>query len=128
MRRPQSFVAGFTVIELLVVLAALALLLSIAAPRYIDHLDHARTTALKQNLFQMRDALDKFHADQGRYPKALDELVQQRYLRAVPLDPLTQRVDSWVLVAPKDGDASVITDVRSGAVGRARDGSTYASW
>lgn len=119
---------GFTVIELLVVLAAMALLLSIAGPRYVDYLDAARDTALKQDLFQMRDALDKFHADQGRYPKALDELVERRYLRALPEDPVTQRADTWVLLPPKGGDTTGIADVRSGAPGQARDGTTYAAW
>lgn len=126
-RRAQP-TSGFTVIELLVVLAAMALLLSIAGPRYVDYLNAARDTALKQDLFQLRDALDKFRADQGRYPKALEELVERRYLRAVPEDPVTQRVDTWVLVAPKGGDTSGIADVRSGAPGQARDGTAYASW
>ncbi|MFG6433459.1 type II secretion system protein [Roseateles sp. LYH14W] len=119
---------GFTVIELLVVLAAMALLLSIAAPRYVDYLDNARIVALKQDLFQMREALDKFHADQGRYPKTLEELVERRYLRAIPEDPVTQRTDTWLPVAPKNGDTAVIADIRSGAPGMARDGTAYASW
>lgn len=126
--RVAATLRGFTVIELLVVMAALALLLSVAAPRYVEHVDNARATALKQDLFQMRDALDKFHADHGRYPKTLDELVERRYLRAVPVDPLTQRADSWVLVAPRSGDTASVADVRSGAPGVARDGSAYARW
>ncbi|WP_343643010.1 prepilin-type N-terminal cleavage/methylation domain-containing protein [Roseateles sp.] len=129
---------GFTVIELLVVLAALALLLSVAAPRYVQHVDRARDTALRHNLQAMRDAIDKFYGDQGRYPKELPELVERRYLRAIPLDPVTQRADSWVAVPPRAGDANGagggagdgegIADVRSGARGIAPDGSSYASW
>ena len=123
---------GFTVIELLVVLAALALLLSVAAPRYVQHGDRARDTALRHNLQAMRDAIDKFYGDQGRYPKELPELVERRYLRAIPLDPVTQRADSWVAVPPRAGDANGdgegIADVRSGARGIAPDGSSYASW
>ncbi|MEF7613637.1 prepilin-type N-terminal cleavage/methylation domain-containing protein [Aquincola sp. MAHUQ-54] len=117
---------GFTVIELLVVLAALALLLSLATPQYMRHLDTARDVALKENLRQMRDAIDKFHADQSRYPAVLQELVDRRYLRRVPEDPVTNRVDSWVLVPPPAG--SGVYDVRSGAPGPSRDGSAYATW
>jgi general secretion pathway protein G len=123
---------GFTVIELLVVLAALALLLSIAAPRYMQHLDHAREVALREDLYQMRTAIDKFFGDQGRYPASLDELVGKRYLRSVPVDPITQRADTWVAVAPTSNlqaaQGGAMADVRSGAPGQAQDGSVYASW
>lgn len=119
---------GFTVIELLVVLAAIALLLSVAAPRYMQHLDTAREVALKENLHQMRDAIDKFYSDQARYPAALDDLVKKRYLRGVPEDPFTQRSDSWVIVAPGDRAPGAVFDVRSGAKGQARDGSRYETW
>lgn len=124
---------GFTVLEMLVVLAAIALLLAVAAPSYIQHVDTAREVALRENLRAMRDAIDKFHADQSRYPMSLGELVDRRYLRSVPPDPLTQRADSWVTLPPKaagaDGAADgAVADVRSGAVGQGRDGSTYASW
>jgi general secretion pathway protein G len=123
--------AGFTVIELLVVLAAIGLLLGIAAPRYFQHLDTAREVTLKQDLQQLRDAIDKFYADQTRYPASLDELVQRRYLRAVPIDPITQRKDTWIVVAP---DASAVQaqgavfDVRSGAKGQGIDGTPYDTW
>ena len=132
-RLPPSHVRrGFTVIELLVVLAALALLLSVAAPRYVQHVDRARDTALRHNLQAMRDAIDKFYADQGRYPKELAELVERRYLRAIPMDPVTQRYDSWV-TAPPPGDAGkadgeAIADVHSGADTLAQDGSRHDSW
>lgn len=119
---------GFTVIELLVVLAAIALLLAVAAPRYVQHLDQARDVALKENLRQVRDAIDKFYADQARYPAALAELVARRYLRGLPIDPVTQRSDSWVIVPPPNGVDGAVFDLRSGAPGQARDGSAYASW
>jgi len=125
MKRPAL---GFTVIELLVVLACIALLLGIAAPRYLQHLDRAREVALKEDLHQLRDAIDKFRGDQGRYPAALAELVAKRYLRAVPEDPLTQRTDTWVLAAPAEQGAAGVFDVHSGAAGRAQDGTTYAQW
>ena len=119
---------GFTLIELLVVMAALGLLLSIAAPRYVEHVDRAREVVLHQNLAGLRDAIDKFYADRARYPKDLQELVQQRYLRQVPLDPVTDRTDTWVLVPPTGQQGSAVFDVRSGAIGHARDGSAYATW
>jgi general secretion pathway protein G len=126
---PQHLRAvGFTVIELLVVLAAIALLLSVATPRYMQHLDAAREVTLKEDLHQLRDAIDKFYSDQARYPANLDELVAKRYLRSVPEDPMTQRTDSWVVAAPGGNAQGAVFDVRSGAKGRSRDGSTYASW
>jgi general secretion pathway protein G len=117
---------GFTLIELLVVMAALGLLLVLAAPRYLEHVDRGRETVLRHNLMGMREAIDKFYADRGRYPKDLKELVAQRYLREVPLDPLTDRPDSWVLLPPQGGEG--VFDVRSGAPGPSREGTPYANW
>src|SRR6188472_1835633 len=94
---------GFTLIELLVVLAALALLLGLAVPRYIEHVDRARETVLRQNLAALRDAIDKFNADRGRYPADLAELARERYLREVPRDPVTDRSDTWVVAPPPQG-------------------------
>lgn len=105
----------------------MALLLSIAAPRYYEHVDRAREIVLKQNLAGLREAIDKFYADHARYPKDLSELVTLRYLREVPLDPLTDRVDSWVLVKPQ-GQTEGVADVRSGAKGLSREGVSYARW
>lgn len=118
---------GFTLIELLVVMAVLAILASIVAPRYIDKADVARETVLRQDLMGMRGAIDQFYRDKARYPDALAELVTYRYIRAVPVDPITDRADSWTVVPPKDGTNGVF-DVKSGAAQRARDGSDYASW
>jgi general secretion pathway protein G len=118
---------GFTLIELLVVLAVLAILTSMIAPRYIERADDARETVLKQDLVGLRVAIDQYFRDKTYYPETLDELVKQRYIRAVPVDPLTQRADSWVLVPPKEGSKAVF-DVHSGARGRSRDGTDYASW
>ncbi len=125
MARPGS--AGFTLIELLVVMAAIGLLLALAAPRYLEHVDRTRETVLRHNLTGLRDAIEKFRADRGRDPATLQELVEQRYLREVPLDPITERRDSWVLVARTGGGAGV-ADVRSGAPGVARSGEAYAAW
>ncbi|MBS0513418.1 MAG: prepilin-type N-terminal cleavage/methylation domain-containing protein [Proteobacteria bacterium] len=120
--------SGFTLIELLVVMAIIATLLSIAAPRYFNHLDRARENTLHQSLAVMRDAIDKFRADAGAYPKDLDELVSRRYLRAVPVDPITDAASTWQLVPPRDGEEGGMADVRSGAAGTAHDGRAYADW
>lgn len=114
-------------IELLVVLAAVGLLLSVAAPRYAEHLDRGRETVLKHNLAGLREAIDKFYGDRARYPVDLAELVTQRYLREVPVDPVLDRADGWVMVPPRGAQAGV-ADVRSSAPGKGRDGSSYASW
>jgi general secretion pathway protein G len=119
---------GFTLIELLVVLAAVALLLGIAVPRYVEHVDRARETVLRQNLAALRDAIDKFNADRGRYPTELAELARERYLRELPRDPITDRSDSWTIVAPPQGQAGAVFDVHSGAPGTGRDGRAYAAW
>ena len=115
---------GFTLIELLVVMAIIATLLTIATPRYFDHLTRARESALRETLFVVRDAIDKFHADTGRYPSELGELVSRRYLRKLPQDPVSDSQDSWEIVPPP-GEASGVWDLRSGAGG---EGRPYATW
>ncbi len=126
---------GFTLIELLVVLAIIALMLTIAAPRYIDRVEYAREATLLSSLKVMREAIDKFEGDQGRPPGSLLELVERRYLKAVPVDPLTDRNDTWIetsaaeaaLTADNLALAGVI-DVRSGAPGDGRHGKPYREW
>jgi general secretion pathway protein G len=94
---------GFTLIELVVVMAVIGLLLTIALPRYMHSLDNGRAVVQRQNAATIRDAIDKFFGDQGRYPDALDELVSRRYLREVPLDPVSED-RNWVVVAPPDSN------------------------
>ncbi len=119
---------GFTLIELLVVMAIIGLLAAVAVPRYVDGVDRAREAALKSSLATVRDAIDQYAADQGRYPDTLHDLVRARYLREQPEDPVTRRRDSWVTVVPPRDSAipGRVFDVRSGAAGRARDGRLYA--
>jgi general secretion pathway protein G len=125
---PMSRHAGFTLIELMVVMAALGLLLALAAPRYTEHVDTAREIVLRQNLQAAREAIDRFHADKGRYPRDLQEIVTARYLRQLPMDPVIERDDRWILVPPPGGAAgSAVFDLRSGAPGRARNGQDHAS-
>jgi general secretion pathway protein G len=123
---------GFTLIELMVVMAIVATLLTIATPRYFAHLDRARETALRETLAVTRDAIDKFLADNDRYPATLEELVDKRYLRSLPTDPITERNDTWSVLPPpaqQQVDASENTggvwDLRSGAV---EEGKTYDQW
>lgn len=119
---------GFTLIELLVVLAVLATLLSIAVPRYFNSIDKSREAALRQDLAVMRDAIDKYHGDRGMYPETLEDLVTNRYLRGIPVDPITETSESWQIVPPPEGEKGAVYDVKSGAQGAARDGSDYAEW
>ena len=119
---------GFTLIELLVVMAIIATLLSIALPRYFGSVDHSKEVALRQDLKTMRSAIDQFHADTGRYPKDLEELVAKRYLSEVPPDPITESATSWIILPPKDNKAVGVYDVKSGADGTAQDGSSFQEW
>jgi general secretion pathway protein G len=119
---------GFTLIELLVALAVVALLLSIAVPRYFGGISRAEEAVLKENLLLMRDAIDKHYADTGKYPAALEELATRKYLRAIPPDPITQSALSWVQVPPADAAQDGVFDVRSSAPGTGSDGKPYAQW
>ena len=119
---------GFTLIELLVVLAIIALLLTIALPRYFGSLDRSKETVLREDLHQMRGAIDKYYGDRGKYPENLDALVSEKYLRSVPVDPITEKKDTWVVVPPQDPQKGGMYDVKSGAPGQASDGSTFAEW
>jgi general secretion pathway protein G len=117
---------GFTLVELLVVLSIIALLLSLAAPRYFQHVDRSKEAVLRENLATLRDALDQYHADKGRWPDSLETLAQEHYLRAVPRDPITERNDTWTTEAGEEGTG--VRDVKSGAVGDGSDGKPYADW
>jgi len=117
--------AGFTLVELLVVLAILGLLLGLALPRYFHAIDSSKETVLAENLRITREAIDKFYGDTGRYPDSLDELVDKRYLRAVPFDPITGTSTAWIIVAPQEGIAGNVYDLHSGAEGAGQDGRRY---
>jgi general secretion pathway protein G len=119
---------GFTLIELVVVMAIIALLLTFALPRYFDGLDRAKEAALRQDLKTMRDAIEQFHADRGTYPNTLQDLVANRYLRAVPADPVTESAETWVITPPQEPGQGAVYDIRSGADGQSHDGTAYAEW
>lgn len=124
----KSRFRGFTLIELLVVLAILVLLLTLAAPRYFGGVDRAKESALKQDLAVTREAIDKFYGDQQRYPSSLQELVERKYMRAVPVDPLTDSVETWLIVPPAGDLPGGVYDLHSGAPGTAIDGTSYGEW
>ena len=119
---------GFTLIELLVVLAVLATLLTLAVPRYFASIDKSKEAVLKENLYQMREAISRYHADKGRYPESLESLAADKYLRKVPLDPITESAASWIELRPENPEQSGVYDVRSGAPGTGLDGREYVQW
>lgn len=102
---------GFTLIEMLVVMTLIALLLTLAVPRYFGALDHGRARVQAQNLATLRDAIDKFYADQGHYPALLEDLVSKKYLRAIPLDPVSE-LANWEVVAAPDPALGSVYDVK----------------
>lgn len=119
---------GFTLIELVVVMAIISLLLTFALPRYFDGLKRGEEAVLRQDLKTMREAIEQYQADKGKYPDTLADLVAHRYLRAIPVDPISQSAESWVLVPPQEPGQGAVYDVRSGAEGPSTDGTDYATW
>ena len=120
--------SGFTLIELLAVLAIVATLLMLAVPRYFHSVDKSKEAVLKENLFQLRDAIDKYYGDRGKYPDTVEALASEKYLRKVPMDPITESTVTWVVVAPDDPQKGGVYDVKSGAPGRSLDGTEYSAW
>ena len=118
---------GFTFVEVMIVLAMVALLLSIAVPRYFAGLERAKESVLKQDLQTMRQAIDDYYSDHGNYPSSIETLVDKRYLRAIPVDPVTESKDTWLMIAPPSTLTGVY-DIKSGAEGSAIDGSLYIDW
>jgi general secretion pathway protein G len=124
---------GYTLIELLVVITMIMVLASIALNQYRNSVTYAKEAALKSDLFFMRDAIDQYYADKGRYPESLDALVSESYIRQVPRDPFTLSSTTWQTVPapPQPGSVSSspgIYDVKSGSEMTAMDGSRYADW
>jgi general secretion pathway protein G len=124
--KPQAL--GFTLIELLVVMTIIAVLLTIAVPRYFHTLDRSRETVLRQDLSVMREAIDKHFGDYGQYPDSMAALVERHYIRAVPVDPFTKSADGWQPVVSQDEDHPGIRDVHSAAEGTGSDNVPYREW
>ncbi len=119
---------GFTLIELLAVMVIIALLLTIAAPKYFGSVDRSRESILRQDLATMREALDKYYGDTGQYPDALEDLTKKKYLRSIPRDPITDSDTTWMIIAPTNDAKGAVYDVKSGAPGNGADGTAYADW
>ena len=124
---------GFTLIELMIVMSLIVILAGVGLTLYGNSVTRAKEATLKEDLFRMRDAIDQYYADKNKYPASLEELVSEKYLRAVPVDPFTQSAETWQTTF-SDADPSNpsaepgISDVKSGAEQTALDGTAYASW
>ncbi|MEV4778262.1 type II secretion system protein [Burkholderia sp. LMU1-1-1.1] len=119
---------GFTLIELLVVLGIVALMLTLAVPRYFPSIDKSKEVVLADNLRNMRNVIDQYYGDTGRYPDSLEQLVEKKYLRALPVDPITDSETTWVIIPPEDGAKGGVYNIKSGAPGNDRSGKPYADW
>jgi general secretion pathway protein G len=119
---------GFTLIELLVVLGIVALLLTLAVPRFFPSVDKTKETILSENLRTTRAVIDQFYADTGRYPESIEQMVEKKYLPRVPFDPVADSDAMWVIVPPEDAGRGNVYDIHSGAEGKGRNGKPYSEW
>jgi general secretion pathway protein G len=132
-RRSRLKAAGFTLIELMIVISMILILMSVAIPLYNQSITRAREAVLRQNLFTMRSVIDQFSMDKQKAPQSLDDLVQAGYLKQIPTDPMTNSKDTWqtvqedVLVSV-DQNQPGITDVHSGSEANGSDGTAYNTW
>jgi len=129
-RRAQS---GFTLIELMIVMAIIGILITLAIPSFVGAVRHAREAALKEDLQTMRTAIDTYTMDKQKGPQSLDDLVQDGYIRAIPEDPMTRSKDTWVTDSSEamyslDETEPGITDIHSGSTETGTDGQPYSSW
>ena len=125
-RRLRKFL-GFTLIELLIVLAILALMATLVVPRYFQNIDLAKETFLEENLRVTREMIDKYYGDTGRYPDSLNELVEKKYIKALPVDPVSGNSTTWIIIPPEDPNLGGVYSIRSGAPGNRRDGKPFGS-
>jgi general secretion pathway protein G len=121
---------GFTFVEMLIVVSIIGILATIALPSFQTAVIRAKEAALKENLFVLRDVIDQFYSDQEKYPSTLADLVEKRYLRRVPADPITGQSDSWTFEYATDeqGQENGIVDVRSGSEQTGLNGVPYREW
>ncbi len=119
---------AFTLIELLVVLGIVALLLTLAVPRFFPSIDATRETILEENLRNTRAIIDQYKADTGRYPDSLEQLVEKKYLRELPMDPITESRETWIVEPPQEEEQGEVGNIKSGAPGNGREGKPYVEW
>jgi general secretion pathway protein G len=124
---------GFTLIELIIVVAMISILLGVMVPIYKLHLLHANEAVLKEDLYNMRQAIDQFTQDKGKAPQDLNDIVTAGYLHAIPKDPFTHSSETWQVVQEDvltsvDQTAPGISDVKSGASQNSADGTAYSTW
>lgn len=119
---------AFTLIELLVVMAIIATLLTLVVPRYFKTVDRSKEKVLLTNLVTMRDSIDKYYGDHGRYPATLETLVADKYIREIPADPITESADTWVTSPSKEIDSPGVYDVHSSAPGLGLNNKPYSEW
>lgn len=118
---------GFTLIELMIVMTLIGILAAIAQPQFHQYTIRAREAALKEDLFTLREVIDQYYGDKGKYPDDLQELVDNRYIRKVPEDPFTKSAETWVIVPPDTGEGGIF-DVHSGSDLIALNGTPYNEW
>lgn len=126
MRQRQA--PGFTLVELLIVLFVIALLASLVAPVVTGSIQRARESTLKEDLHVLRKAIDDYYSDSGRYPENLTLLAEKRYIRKIPVDPITGQANTWVEIRGEGRNASGVVDVRSGSEEKSSDGVAYRDW
>ncbi len=132
-RRSRNQTAGFTLVELMVVMLIIAILMAVAVPSYISAIKSAREAALRQDLHTMRDAIEQYTEDKQAAPQSLDDLVQSGYLRSMPIDPMTHSSSTWVpdtsdSLSSIDQSDPGISDVHSGSDQIGSDGTAYSEW